>query len=98
MGNENTFEGQAARGGDQRAGNAGEMVDFARHQRGCLDGARQLDQVYIESMFLENAGIFSDEESQKGQAKGGVADFDFLKFLGVGATQLEEDERRTADQ
>jgi hypothetical protein len=66
------------------------MVDFARHQRRCLDGARQLNQLDVESMFLENAGVFGDEESQKGQTKGGMPILTFLDSWAVAQINQEK--------
>ena len=48
-----------------------------------MNRSRQLDQLDIESMLLEDAGVLGNEESQKGKTKSRVADFDLLKFLRV---------------
>ncbi len=49
--------------------------------------SQKSDQLDIESVLLEDAGVLGNEESQKGKTKSRVADFDLLEFLRSGANR-----------
>ena len=78
------LEGQAPCGGDERASNAGQVVNLACDQSRCLHGAGQLDHINVEAMLFINARVFGNEERKKGQTEGGIAHPNFFELLGMG--------------
>ena len=56
------LKGKPARGGDERAGDAREVIDLAGDQSGCLHGPGHLHHVDVQAMLFVDAGVFGDEE------------------------------------
>ena len=69
---------------DQRAGNAGQVVDLAGNQGRSLHGPGHLHHIDVQAMLFVDSRVFSDEESEKGEAERRIADADFFQLLGAG--------------